>query len=100
MVMKKLYLQRLDSAVNELTIANAATGSNPNITASGSDANIGINLTPKGVGEITFNGTGKVQQVLEKITVTSTVTTGTSYLRSFRSSSVISYRKCFRAIYT
>ena len=65
------------SAVNELTIANAATGNNPNITASGSDANIGINLTPKGIGEITFNGTGKIQQVLEKITVTSTVTTGT-----------------------
>jgi hypothetical protein len=65
------------SAVNELTIANAATGSNPNITASGSDANIGINLTPKGVGEITFNGTGKIQQVLEKVTVTNTATTGT-----------------------
>ena len=65
------------SAVNELTIANAATGNNPNITASGSDTNIGINLTPKGIGEITFNGTGKIQQVLEKITVTNTVTTGT-----------------------
>jgi hypothetical protein len=65
------------SAVNELTIANAATGNNPNITASGSDTNIGINLTPKGIGEITFNGTGKVQQILEKITVTNTVTTGT-----------------------
>ena len=65
------------SAVNELTIANAATGNNPNIIASGSDTNIGINLTPKGIGEITFNGTGKIQQVLEKITVTNTVTTGT-----------------------
>jgi hypothetical protein len=65
------------SAVNELTIANAATGNNPNIIASGSDANIGINLTPKGVGEITFNGTGKVQQILEKVTVTNTATTGT-----------------------
>jgi hypothetical protein len=65
------------SAVNELTIANAATGSNPNISATGSDANIGINLTPKGIGEITFNGTGKIQQVLEKVTVTNTATTGT-----------------------
>jgi hypothetical protein len=65
------------SAVNELTIANAATGNNPNITASGSDTNIGINLTPKGIGEITFNGTGKIQQVLEKVTVTNTATTGT-----------------------
>jgi hypothetical protein len=65
------------SAVNELTIANAATGNNPNISATGGDANIGINLTPKGVGEITFNGTGKIQQVLEKVTVTTTATTGT-----------------------
>ena len=65
------------SAVNELTIANAATGNFPNISATGSDANIGINLTPKGVGEITFNGTGKIQQVLEKVTVTNTATTGT-----------------------
>jgi hypothetical protein len=65
------------SAVNELTIANAATGNNPNISATGGDANIGINLTPKGVGEITFNGTGKIQQVLEKVTVTNTATTGT-----------------------
>lgn len=65
------------SAVNELTIANAATGNFPNISATGSDANIGINLTPKGVGEITFNGTGKVQQILEKVTVTNTATTGT-----------------------
>ena len=65
------------SAVNELTITNAATGNFPNISATGSDANIGINLTPKGVGEITFNGTGKIQQVLEKVTVTNTATTGT-----------------------
>lgn len=65
------------SAVNEITVTNAATGNNPNITASGSDTNIGINLTPKGVGEITFNGTGKVQQILEKVTVTNTATTGT-----------------------
>ena len=65
------------SAVNEITIANAATGNNPNISATGDDADIGINLTPKGVGEITFNGTGKIQQVLEKVTVTNTATTGT-----------------------
>jgi len=65
------------SAVNELTIANSATGNFPNISATGGDANIGINLTPKGVGEITFNGTGKIQQVLEKVTVTNTATTGT-----------------------
>jgi hypothetical protein len=44
------------SAVNELTIANAATANNPNISATGSDTNIGITLTPKGTGSITVNG--------------------------------------------
>ena len=65
------------SAVNELTVANAATGNNPNITASGSDADVGINFTPKGVGAVTFNGTGKIQAVKEKATVTAVASTGT-----------------------
>ena len=64
------------SAVNELTVANAATGNNPNITASGSDANVGINFTPKGTGAVTFNGTGKIQAIKEKVTVTAVATTG------------------------
>jgi hypothetical protein len=66
------------SAVNELTVANAATGNNPNITASGSDADVGINFTPKGTGAVTFNGTGKIQAVKEKVTVTAVSTTGTT----------------------
>jgi len=40
------------SAVNEITVANAATGSGPTISASGSDTNVDINLTPKGSGEV------------------------------------------------
>jgi hypothetical protein len=36
------------SAVNELTISNAATGSNPSISATGGDGNIGINIAVKG----------------------------------------------------
>jgi hypothetical protein len=64
------------SAVNELTVANAAAGNNPNITASGNDTNIGINFTPKGTGAVTFNGTGKIQAVKEKVTVTAVASTG------------------------
>jgi hypothetical protein len=45
------------SAVNELTIANAATGSSPTLSASGSDTNININLTPKGTGNVIAGGT-------------------------------------------
>jgi len=40
------------SAENELTIANAATGNFPVISATGGDTNIGIKLTPKGTGEV------------------------------------------------
>ena len=40
------------SAVNELTVANAATGANPVLSATGSDTNIGITLTPKGTGNL------------------------------------------------
>ncbi len=32
------------SAVNEITLANAATGTNPTVTASGGDDNVGIEL--------------------------------------------------------
>jgi len=44
------------SAVNEITVANAATGNNPNITASGSDSNIGLDLTSKGTGSVNIKG--------------------------------------------
>jgi hypothetical protein len=40
------------SAVNEFTVANAATGAGPTLSATGSDTNININLTPKGTGVV------------------------------------------------
>lgn len=43
------------NAVNELTLANAATGNGPEIQATGSDTNIDIELIPKGSGEVTKN---------------------------------------------
>jgi hypothetical protein len=65
------------SAVNELTIANAATTNAPAISATGGDTNIDLNLTPKGVGRVTFNGGGAIQQTTEKATISATVATGT-----------------------
>jgi hypothetical protein len=44
------------SAVNELTIANAATGNGPEISATGSDTNIDLKITPKGTGKINLDG--------------------------------------------
>ena len=43
------------SAVNEFTIANAATGAGPTLSATGDDANVPINITPKGTGDIFIN---------------------------------------------
>jgi len=45
------------SAVNEFTIANAATGNDPTLSATGDDSNIDIAIKPKGSGE-TVVGTG------------------------------------------
>ena len=45
------------SAVNEISIQNRATGSNPIISASGDDTNIGIDLQAKGTGVINIPGT-------------------------------------------
>jgi len=45
------------SAVNEFTIANAATGNDPTLSATGGDSNIDIAIKPKGTGE-TVVGTG------------------------------------------
>jgi len=45
------------SAVNEFTIANAATGNDPTLSATGGDSNIDIAIKPKGTGESVF-GTG------------------------------------------
>jgi hypothetical protein len=43
------------SAVNEITIANAATGDRPNISVTGDDTNIGLSVSTKGTGLILFN---------------------------------------------
>ena len=65
------------SAVNEFTVANAATGNAPAISATGGDTNIDLNITPKGTGRATFNGQGKIQSLAEKVTTEATAATGT-----------------------
>ena len=50
-----LTLTATGSAVNELTLANAATGNKPTITASGGDTNISVAILPKGSGQVTID---------------------------------------------
>ena len=62
-----LKFSETGSAVNELTIANAAADNDPTITASGTDSNVGLGLVAKGTGVIqittsmnpTLTSTGK-----------------------------------------
>lgn len=44
------------SAVNNIHVNNAATGSNPAITIEGSDTNIGLTISPKGTGGVSIGG--------------------------------------------
>jgi hypothetical protein len=76
------------SAVNELTIKNAATGNAPSISATGGDTNVDLTLIPKGTGTVktspvnaidwTALALGSVVQVVS--TGYSAVATGTTVL--------------------
>ena len=46
----------VSSAVNEITVKNAVTGSAPSISASGGDTNVSLNLISKGTGTVQANG--------------------------------------------
>ena len=47
-----LKFSETGSAVNEFTIANAAAGAGPTLSASGTESNVDINITPKGTGDV------------------------------------------------
>ena len=72
--LQQLTFSKTASAVNEFTMANAATGNAPALSATGDDTNIDMNLTPKGIGRVTLNGNGKIQGVAEKVQVNGTFT--------------------------
>jgi len=66
------------SAVNELTLANAATAAGPTLSATGGDTNIDINLTPKGTGEVNITKVDINGGTIDGSTIaTSDVTVGT-----------------------
>tara|TARA_X000000950_G_scaffold266309_1_gene341638 strand:- start:342 stop:3191 length:2850 start_codon:yes stop_codon:yes gene_type:complete len=45
-----MLFEKAASAVNEFSVTNAATGTNPSLAATGDDTNISVALTPKGNG--------------------------------------------------
>jgi len=50
-----LSVKKTATAVNEITITNAATGNAPDISATGDNTDIDITLTPKGTGGVAVN---------------------------------------------
>lgn len=71
-------LSAIASAVNELTLANAATTGQPAIAATGTDTNVGIDILVKGVETVNVNNALKATNVasdVNEVTVTSAVTT-------------------------
>ena len=71
-----IRFQKTASAVNYIDVTNQATGSGPAIDAVGSDSNIDLNISPKGIGRVVL-GAGKIQQTAEKVTNSATAATGT-----------------------
>jgi len=92
-----LKLTATSSAVNELTLANAATGNNPSFTASGDDTNIGVSILPKGSGQVIIDNLtfpaadGSADQVLKtdgsgNLSFTTLSAGGTSWQSSVKTS--------------
>lgn len=66
------------SAVNEITVTNAATGGAPVISATGGDTNIPLRLSPKGTGDVQItDGTDTTKVVAFEVSALTTATTRT-----------------------
>ena len=65
------------SAVNEVTLANAATGNKPTITASGTDTNVTMKLAGKGTGSVEI---AKAAYTSSTITANGAASTAATYI--------------------
>jgi hypothetical protein len=77
-----IILDTVASAVNEVTLANAATLGTPTLTASGTDTDISLDLVPKGTGTVKAGGvdvttTTGTQTLTNKTLTSPTVNTAT-----------------------
>ena len=63
------------SAVNEVTIINAATGNAPQINATGDNTNVNLSISAKGTGRVVVN---KLLQTAQVIDATTSLTTSSS----------------------
>jgi len=59
---EQILFQKTSTAVNFLEVTNQATGSNPSLSANGSDTNVGLEFSTKGTGAIKFNDLAYIPQ--------------------------------------
>ena len=59
---EQILFQKTGSAVKFLEITNQVTGSNPSLSANGSDTNVGLEISTKGTGAIKFNDLAYIPQ--------------------------------------
>lgn len=86
-----IQLQGVASAVNEISVLNAATGNSPTITATGGDSFIPLQLTPTGTASVLIgnSGTGTVASgsatinAQRGVVTTGALTTGTASTYTF-----------------
>ena len=67
------------SAVNYIALGNADSGTSPNLTATGTDTDISINLVPKGAGTIQIGGVAAVNISSIQTLTNKTVSTGSTW---------------------
>ena len=53
---EQIIFQTTSSAVNQFDVTNAATGNDPELSATGDDTNISLKITPKGSGQVLLDG--------------------------------------------
>ena len=78
---QSLIISATASAVNQVTVTNAATGNGVTVAATGSDTNIDLLLNPKGSGVVKANGTQvavKNSKAIQQTIVTTSAATVTS----------------------
>ena len=72
-----IKLTATGSAVNEITVTNAATGNAPTVSATGTNTNVNLNIIPKGSGAVTL---GKTALNSVEISTNGTVSAAASYI--------------------
>jgi hypothetical protein len=90
------------SAVNEITVQNAATANAPQIQATGGDTNVSLNLVSKGTGTIQANGVSVVTtsgtQTLSNKTLTAPVIASGDFIKDANGNEIVKFTSNINAI--